>query len=116
LEGVALVPLPESGDRRIRLEETHRRQTAIEAAVAKTHGGLRAVLTPDASRWLGRELRVGVELVDDGGAIHRVGFLPREVGVEVEPRLRALESAGQAATLPAVVPDVHRPFTVELRL
>lgn len=117
LSGVDLVPFPGLGEVPVttRVAESERRQTAIEAAVAKSRT-VRAVLTPDASRWLGRELRVAVDLVDDAGAAHRVGFVPRDVDARVDAVLRTVAVSGGAATVPVTVVGAERPRRVEIVL
>jgi hypothetical protein len=115
--GVELVPFPGLGEVPVttRVVESERRQTAIEAALAKSRT-VRAVLTPDASRWLGRELRVAVDLVDDAGAAHRVGFVPRDVDARVDAVLRGVAASGRAATVPVTVVGTDRPRRVEIVL
>lgn len=121
IEGLAPVPFPglddvsaDSEQLSVRVVESERRQTAIEAAVAKSRT-VRAVLTPDASRWLGRELRVAVDLVDDAGVAHRAGFVPRDLDARVDRVLRMLEP-GSVAEVPVSVTGRARPFTVDVRL
>ncbi|NQX33918.1 hypothetical protein [Herbiconiux sp. VKM Ac-2851] len=118
LGGVELVPFPGLGEVPVttRVVESERRQTAIEAALAKSRA-VQAVLTPDASRWLGRELRVAVDLVDDAGAAHRVGFVPRDVDARVDEALRTVTAdSGRAATVPVTVVGAERPRRVEIVL
>jgi uncharacterized membrane protein YhaH (DUF805 family) len=117
VDGVELVPLAPlwSVPTTVRVVESERRQTSIEAAVAKS-GTVRAVLTPDASRWLGRELRVAVDLVDDDGGVHRAGFVPRDLDARVDDAVRPLVQRGAAPLVPVTVTASGRPFTVEIRL
>ncbi|GAA2222653.1 hypothetical protein N1031_01785 [Herbiconiux moechotypicola] len=121
LDGVELVPYArvaaEAGSavapRRLRVDETARRQTSIDAAQA-TSPTLRAVLTPDASRWLGRELRVAVDLVGEDGAIHRAGFVPRDVDASIHAVVAPLAAEGRAAEVPVSLSGRSRPFAVEI--
>ncbi len=114
LDGIELVPVVP--DRTLRVIETERRQNAIDAAQAKAHGPITAVLTPDASRWLGRELRVAVDIVGDDGVIYRAGFVPREVDFALGAELRALAARGAALVVPVTIEGGTRPFTVEFGL
>jgi membrane protein implicated in regulation of membrane protease activity len=102
VEGAELVAAQPVGEQRMRvpLEGGERRQTAIEAARATSRGTPTAVLTPDASRWLGRELRVAVDLVADDGRVYRAGFVPRDLGAALDPQLHELRSSGRIATVP----------------
>jgi hypothetical protein len=121
LDGARLVPYADAAaaagvhiaPRRLAVDETSRRQTSIDAARA-TSTGLRAVLTPDASRWLGRELRVAVDLVTDKGTIHRAGFVPRDVDASIHRVIAPLTAEGRAALVPVVVSGSTRPITVEI--
>ncbi|MCS5715003.1 hypothetical protein NVV95_10615 [Herbiconiux sp. CPCC 205716] len=117
LSGVDLVPFPGLGEVPVstRVVESERRQTAIEAAVAKSRT-VRAVLTDDASRWLGRELRVAVDLLDDAGGVHRVGFVPREVDERVHRMLGELPGERVAATVPVTVTGAERARRLEILL
>ncbi|MFB2555903.1 hypothetical protein [Herbiconiux liangxiaofengii] len=116
LGGDQVVPFPGLRDEptRVRVVESERRQTSIEAAVALSRE-VRAVLTPDASRWLGRELRVAVDLVDDRGGVHRAGFVPHDLDAQVDALLKQLP-AGQVAEVTVTVVGRARPFTVDLQL
>ena len=119
LKGVELVPLEPVGEKRVsmRVEESERRQTSIDAAVATSRDTPVAVLTPRASRWLGRELRVAVDLVGDGGGIHRAGFVPRQFTVALDEPLRMLAAEGRAARVPVVVNGGGEArFTVDIQL
>jgi len=121
LEGVELVPFDEAPARTIRVQETERRQTSIDAARAKSRGDeLVAVLTPDASRWLGRQLRVAVDLIADDGTIHRAGFVPPELDAALDARLQPLVRERKAATVTATIVDLGadavKPLRVEIRL
>lgn len=75
-----------------------------------------AVLTPDASRWLGRELRVAVDLIGGDGQIYRAGFVPREVDLELGAGLRALATRRTAVVVPVTINGSRRPFTVDFGL
>lgn len=124
LDGIELVPFaglvaPDgtpAPTRRLRVMETDRRKTSIDAAQAKSRT-LRAVLTPDASRWLGRELRVAVDLLGDDGTVYRAGFVPPEVDTELNTLLQPLTSAKQAAVVPVAISGTDGRdgrFTVEI--
>ncbi|WP_291036712.1 hypothetical protein [Herbiconiux sp.] len=118
VEGVELVPLEgdvsDSGSRTVRVLQSERRQSAIEAARAKSAGEPRGVLTPDASRWLGRRLQVAVDLVADDGAVYRAGFLPPEIDGRVDALVQPLAARGAAAVVPVRVVGAVRPFRVEI--
>jgi hypothetical protein len=120
VEGVELVPLDGQDDdagadaRSVRVLQSERRQTAIEAARAKSAAEPRGVLTPDASRWLGRRLQVAVDLVADDGAVYRAGFLPPEIDAGVDALVRPLAARGAAAVVPVRVVGAERPFRVEV--
>lgn len=116
VEGVELVPLDadDSDSRSVRVLQSERRQSAIEAARAKSAGEPRGVLTPDASRWLGRRLQVAVDLVADDGAVYRAGFLPPEIDGRVDALVRPLAARGAAAVVPVRVVGAERPFRVEI--
>ncbi|MFB2584063.1 hypothetical protein [Herbiconiux liukaitaii] len=118
VEGVELVPLTsgEAEQRTVRVLQSERRQSAIEAARAKSAGEPRGVLTPDASVWLGRRLQVAVDLVSDGGTVYRVGFVPPELEADLERRLRPLAERGAAALVPVRIVGESRPFRVEILL
>ncbi|MCS5733925.1 hypothetical protein [Herbiconiux daphne] len=98
------------------VDETRRHQTSIDAAQAKTVGGLTAVLTPDASRWLGRELRVAVDLVAGDGRLYRAGFLPRDFGAALDPELQRLAKQRAAVQAPVTVEGAAPRFTVKIAL
>ncbi|SDZ01106.1 hypothetical protein [Herbiconiux ginsengi] len=114
LEGVELLEV--EPEKTLRVVESDRRQNAIDAARAKTTGPLSAVLTPDASRWLGRELRVAVDLIAGDGQIYRAGFVPREVDIELGTELRALAARRAAIVVPVTITGSGRPFTVDFGL
>ena len=105
VEGRDLVLLESVGETpvTVRVEESERRQTSIDAARAKSRLTPKAVLTPDASRWLGRELRVAVDLVADDGRVYRAGFVPRRFGATLRPALLDLRSRGEVAVVPVEV-------------
>ncbi len=112
--GIDLVDLPP--ELRVPVDETRRRQTSLDAALARSSGELSAVLTPDATRWLGRELRVAVDLIADDGEVHRVGFLPRDVDAQWSERLRGLAAHGAVARVRAVARTTTRPYAVDVYL
>jgi hypothetical protein len=130
VEGVELVPFgalvalhgPDAGPdpgadaepRTVRVLQSERRQSAIEAARAKSAGEPKGVLTPDASRWLGRRLQVAVDLVADDGAVYRAGFLPPEIDGRVDALVQPLAARGAAAVVPVRVVGAERPFRVEI--
>ena len=114
LEGVELVEIEPT--KTLRVVETERRQNAIDAARAKSHGPVTAVLTPDASRWLGRELRVAVDLIGDDGQIYRAGFVPRDVDLDLGAELRPLAARRAAVVVPVTIGGASRPFTVDFGL
>ncbi len=121
LAGIELVPFEQTPSRSIRVLESERRQTAIGAARAKSADDeLVAVLTPDASRWLGRRLRVAVDLIAGDGTIHRAGFVPPELDADLDARLQPLVRDRKAATVPARIVDAGgeraKPLRVEIRL
>jgi hypothetical protein len=114
LDGVALVPVDPQTT--IRVVESERRQTAIDVARTHSRAQPKAVLTPDASRWLGRELRVAVDLVSDDGRIHRAGFVPRQIDAELDAALQPLKARGEAVEVQARINGNDRPFTVDILL
>ncbi|MGD8167103.1 hypothetical protein ACEXOS_007740 [Herbiconiux sp. P16] len=114
LEGVELLEVEPT--KTLRVVESERRQNAIDAAHAKTTGPLTAVLTPDASRWLGRELRVAVDLIGGDGQIYRAGFVPPEVDPELSAELRTLAARRAAVVVPVTINGSGRPFTVDFGL
>jgi hypothetical protein len=121
LDGVELVPFEslavQGGSpvpaRRLRVVETERRATSIDAAEAKSRA-LRAVLTPDASRFLGRELRVAVDLVGDDGTVYRAGFVPPDVDTQLNAVLQPLRAAKQAALVPVTISGTPGRRVVEI--
>jgi membrane protein implicated in regulation of membrane protease activity len=114
LAGLDVVDLPD--EVRVTVDDSRRRQTSLDAALARSGTELRAVLTPAATRWLGRELRVAVDLVADDGALHRVGFLPRDVDELWSERLDALAAHGAVARVRAVPRTTTRPYSVDVYL
>jgi hypothetical protein len=114
LEGIELIAAEPT--KTVRVVESERRQTSIDAAQANSHSPLTAVLTPDASRWLGRELRVAVDLVGDDGRIYRAGFVPRELDTGLDAELQPLKARKAALVVPATVNGTTRPFTVDIGL
>lgn len=114
LAGVDLVPIEPA--RTVRVLESERRQTGIEAARAKSAGQPVGVLTPDASRWLGRRLHIAVDLLADDGRIYRAGFLPPELDPVLVPLLHELGARGEAASVAVTVVGERRPFRVEVKL
>ncbi|ARJ05547.1 hypothetical protein DVJ78_10790 [Humibacter sp. BT305] len=112
--GVDLVDLP--AELRVPVDDTRHRQTSLDAALARSGADLSAVLTPDATRWLGRELRVAVDLIAGDGEIHRVGFLPRDVDAQWSERLRELAAHGAVARVRAVARTTTRPYAVDVFL
>jgi hypothetical protein len=114
LEGIELVEVEPT--KTLRVVESERRQNAIDAAHAKTSGPMTAVLTPDASRWLGRELRVAVDLIGGDGQIYRAGFVPPEVDLDLGAELRTLAARRAAVVVPVTINGSGRPFTVDFGL
>ncbi|MCS5719642.1 hypothetical protein N1027_16035 [Herbiconiux sp. CPCC 205763] len=114
LEGVELLEVDPT--KTLRVVDSDRRQNAIDAAQAKTSGPVTAVLTPDASRWLGRELRVAVDLIGGDGQIYRAGFVPPEVDLELGAALRRLAARRAAVVVPVTIHGSARPFTVDFGL
>ncbi|CAD5999816.1 hypothetical protein [Agreia sp. COWG] len=112
---------------RVLLDETKTRQDSIDLALGwSKDASAVAVLWPEATRWLGRELRTEVYLIN-GGRPCRAGFLPRAVDEAVSPGLVELRERGMLVSVAAVVigngrradPDrpftrLARPFTVEI--
>jgi hypothetical protein len=114
VEGLELIAVEPT--RTLRVAESERRQNSIDAARAKSRGAISAVLTPDASRWLGRELRVAVDILGSDGQIYRAGFVPREVDAELGAELRALARRRAAVVVPVTINGTERPFTVDFGL
>lgn len=100
---------------RVPVEETARFQNSIDAAQARGGASLQAVLTPNASRLLRRELRTAVDLMV-GTATHRAGYLPRSSDALVAERLAELSTRREYVTVPAEVMGTRRPFTVKVGL
>ncbi|WP_291056052.1 hypothetical protein [Herbiconiux sp.] len=114
LEGLDLVEI--APVHTVRVLESERRQTGIEAARAKTKGEPTAILTPDASRWLGLRLRIAVDLRAGDGQLYRAGFLPPELEPAWNARLLPLASEHAAAEVQARIVGTERPFRVEVLL
>lgn len=101
--------------RRIQVVETARRQFAIDAAWAIGGDSLVAVLTPRATRMMGREYRVAVDLVANGH-VYRAGFLPASIDVELDSLLQPFVSRGRFFEVPVTVSGAEKPFTVTVEL
>lgn len=114
LEGLELVEV--APVHTVRVLESERRQSSIEAARAKTTGEPTAILTPDASRWLGLRLRIAVDLRAGDGRLYRAGFLPPELEPAWNARLLPLASEHAAAEIQARIVGAERPFRVEVLL
>lgn len=114
LAGVQLEPIDPV--RTVRVLESERRQTGIEAARAKSAAQPVGVLTPDASRWLGRRLHIAVDLLADDGRLYRAGFLPPELDPLLVPRLHELGARGAAASVEVRIVEEKRPLRVEVKL
>lgn len=114
IAGIDLVDLP--AELRVPVEDTRYRQTSLDAALARADTELSAILTPDATRWLGRELRVAVDLIAADGEVHRVGFLPRDVDAQWSEPLRGLAAHGAVARVRAAARTTTRPYSVDVFL
>lgn len=62
-----------------------------------------AVLVPRATRWLGREYRIGVERIDVNGRVSRLGFLPRASDRDLDGILTALRAKRTYLVVPVEV-------------
>jgi hypothetical protein len=101
--------------RRIQVVETARRQFAIDAAWALGGSSLEAVLTPRATRMMGREYRVAVDLVANG-RVYRAGFLPASIDVELDALLEPFAVKGHYFKVPVRVLGTERPYLVNVEL
>jgi len=101
--------------RRIQVVETARRQFGIDAAWA--HGGdsLEAVLTPRATRMMGREYRVAVDLIANS-RVYRAGFLPAGIDGEFDAFLVPFAAEGRYFKVPVRVLGKQRPYLVNVEL
>jgi hypothetical protein len=117
----------ENGARHV-LEESTRRQSSIDIAIAAVGATPNAVLFPGATRWLGRELRTEVYLMA-GNKLQPAGFLPVRTEARVGHQLAALfrqntlvevsasvRGAGKSVDPARPYAPLERPFTVEITL
>ena len=98
LDGIELVPVPGSEVPPTPVLSTRRHQQAIEAALSWTGSASVAVLVPDATRWLGRRIRIAVHLVAEDRPYH-AGFLPDLATVRYNDLLRAQAGVGRYAAV-----------------
>jgi hypothetical protein len=101
--------------RRIQVVETARRQFGIDAAWAFGGESLEAVLTPRATRMMGREYRVAVDLIANG-RVYRAGFLPPRLDVELDAFLQPFAVRGHFFRVPVRVLGTERPYLVNVEL
>lgn len=126
LDGFTLVRTDEGS--RLALDESSRRQSSIDIAIAAEGSTPRAVLFPGATRWLGREIRTEVYLVS-GTRLLPAGFLPARTEALLGDRLAELYGHKTLVEVPTTVrgagkpvdplrpyAPLERPFTVEIRL
>jgi hypothetical protein len=117
VDRAAVQELPAAGERMtVPVLETKRRQLGIEAARNRSAGEPLAVLTPDASRWLGRRLRVAVDLVADDGTVYRAGFVPPEIDAALDALVRPATAEGRIVEVPVRILGDQPPFRVEIRV
>lgn len=101
LDGIDLVPVPAMDASATDAPptpvlSTRRHQQAIDAALSWTGSATQAVLVPDATRWLGRRIRIAVHLVADNRPYH-VGFLSDLATERYNDALRAHATDGRYA-------------------
>ncbi len=101
--------------RRIEVVETARRQFGIDAAWALSGAALEAALTPRATRMMGREYRVAVDLIAND-RVYRAGFLPAGIGGELDAFLEPFAASGHYFTVPVRVLGTGRPYLVNVEL
>lgn len=115
LDGLDLVEA-QAGGKATRVRDTHRYQAALASIGQYGDSNARAVLVPGATRWLGRELRVGIEIADSNGRAARVGFLSREHDERWLDLLAPLRDRGMYVVVPARIVGRERPFTLDIDL
>jgi hypothetical protein len=96
LDGIDPVPVPTTDAPPTPVLSTRRHQQAIDAALSWTGSATQAVLVPDATRWLGRRIRIAVHLVAENRPYH-VGFLPDLAMERYNDALKAHATNGQYA-------------------
>ncbi|GAB3617931.1 hypothetical protein GCM10027416_24880 [Okibacterium endophyticum] len=116
LDGIRLAEAHPTDGYRTRVHDTHRYQASLDRVARFGSGETRAVLVPDATRWLGRLLRVGVEIVDVDGRASRAGFLSPEHNARWRELLTPLRESGLYVAVPARVTGKERQRTLELDL
>jgi len=115
LTGLDLIEAAPTG-RATRVADTYRYQSALSSIGLLGGGAIRAVLVPGATRWLGRELRIGVEIADGDGRAARAGFLPREHDERWFDLLMPLREHDVYVVVPATLVGRERPFTLDVDL
>lgn len=101
--------------RRIQVVETARRQFGIDAAAAFAGESLQAALTPRATRMLGREYRVAVDLIANG-RVYRAGFLPASIDRDLDAFLEPFARNGHYFKVPVTVLGTEKPYLVNVEL
>ncbi|GAB3386193.1 hypothetical protein GCM10027568_04190 [Humibacter soli] len=102
LEGIELVSVPKTDDPPTPVLIMKRHQQAIDAALSWKGTVTHAVLIPDATRWLGRRIRIAVHLVAEDRPYH-VGFLPDLSTERYNEALKVESGSGRYALVTARV-------------
>lgn len=110
---VTMVPM--TTDRLVTVDGTARHQNAIDAAQAKGGSDLTAVLTPNVTRFGGRELHTAVDLVV-GSRTYRAGFIPRQTNDTIGATLAQWSLEGRYATVQAYVRGTRPSYRVDIGL
>jgi hypothetical protein len=115
LDGLDLVHLEPSDAPPTPVIGTQRHQEALYTVHARVGSSPVAVLVPDATRWLGRRIRIAVHLIA-AGRVHHVGFLSDISTGRYNAGLHALAQQRRFVTAGATIVGEERPFTLQLDL
>ncbi len=115
LSELAIVTAEASGGPRTPVGDTYRHQSAIEAARSLGGSHLVALLVPDATRWFGLRLRVGVQLVADERVYH-AGFLEQPSDQRWNELLRPLRAERRLVSVPVAIVERAGSLTITLDL
>lgn len=115
LDGLTVRESESTTERMTRIEDTGRHRHSIAAATAYSDENFTAVLVPDATRWLARRYRVGVQLVA-GSRVFHVGFLAPALGDELNALLTPLSEENIFVQVPAEVGEERGAYTVSLNI
>jgi hypothetical protein len=115
LSELTIVTVEGSDGPRTPVGETYRHQSAIEAARSLGGAQLVALLVPDATRWFGLRLRVGVQLVADERVYH-AGFLEQPSDQRWNEILRPLRAERRLVSVPVAIAERAGSLTITLDL